>query len=866
MASAIVIRHLLGPFLGESVPFITFFPAVAIAAWYGGARSAVLTTVLSAAAAWVLFIPPQYSLAVTRRTDLVGLVVFVTMGLVISLFSGRLHAALRHSQAAELAAGEQSERLGTTLASIADAVIMTDTSGNIVDMNTMAESLTGWHLEQARGRPLTEVFHILDEATREPARNPAQRAFADRAAVGFDNPTLLVAKDGSEVSIDDSAAPIRGRTGEITGCVLVFRDMTDSRRLTTETSSRLLAASALAAIVESSNDAILGKSLDGIIQSWNAAAERTFGYSAEQAIGRSIALIIPLDRLEEEQRIIAEVRAGRRVEHFDTVRVRSDGEHIHVSLTLSPIRDEAGRVMGVSTIARDVTERKRAEDERQRFVTLIESSTDFIGICDASGRLLFVNRAGLDLIGWSSVAEASRRFIWDAMDPEDQKTIRERLMSCAAQDGHWEAEVRIRNVRSGAVRWLTYKLLALRDRDGRVTGFGTVSQDVTKRRQLEQDLRQLAADLSEASHRKDEFLATLAHELRNPLAPILNAVQLLAVTDDPARTTRARTMIERQIEQMVRLIDDLLDVSRITRGKLELRTENVPLSEVIDNAVETSQPLIDNLGQRLTVTLPPHDVRIRADAARLAQVYANLLNNSAKYTAREGQIWLTATTEGDELTVSVKDNGIGIAAEHLSRIFELFSQVDSSLERSRGGLGIGLTLVKRLVEMHGGTVEARSEGRGAGAEFIVRLPIVIAADERDSTVSSQPSPSAAIPRRILIVDDNRDHADSLSMLLQIGGSETRTVYDGQRAVAVLDEFRPDAVLLDIGLPGLNGYETARRMRASPHGKNATLIAVTGWGQEDDRRRSADAGFDYHLTKPIATNELLRLLANARGAG
>ncbi len=859
------IRRLLDPVLEESVPFITFFPALVVAAWYGGARAAVFTTLLSVAAAWLLFIPPEYSLAVTRRADLAGVLVFATIGASISLFSGTLQAALRRSKAAERGAAEQAERLSTTLTSIGDAVMMTDTNGVLVDMNPVAESLTGWTRARARGRPLTEVFHIVDEETRQPADNPALRVFQEGTIVGFANRTLLITEGGSEVPIDDSAAPIRDRDGVITGCVLVFRDVTERRRLMQEASSRLLAASSLAAIVESSNDAILGKSLEGVIQSWNAAAERTFGYSAAQAIGRPISLIIPAERLAEEERIIGEVRAGRRVEHFDTVRVRADGQYVHVSLTLSPIRDESGRVTGVSTIARDVTERKRAEEERQRFSTLIESSTDLIGICDTAGRLLFVNRAGLELIGWPSLDEAGGHFVWEFLVPEDQRAVREKLLPLVRDEGHGELEVRMQNARSGATRWLAYKLLALRDRDGTVTGFGTLSQDITERRHMEQDLRRLAADLSEAGRRKDEFLATLAHELRNPLAPILNGVHVLGMSNDPSNIAMARTMMERQIEQMVRLIDDLLDVSRITRGKLELRKEHVALGAVIDNAVETSRPLMDDLRQQLTVALPKDPVTLRADAARLAQVYANLLNNSAKYTAPGGQIWLTATIEKRELVVSVKDTGIGIRAEHLPRIFEMFSQVDSSLERSQGGLGIGLTLVKRLVEMHGGSVEARSEGLGTGAEFTVRLPVVVTPAEEDSAALPAPSEDAPVARRILIVDDNRDHADSLAMLLQIGGSETRTAYDGERAVVLTEEFQPDAVLLDIGLPGLNGYETARRIRASPQGKHAVLIAITGWGQEEDRRRSADAGFDHHLTKPIATKELVRLLANTPDA-
>jgi CheY-like chemotaxis protein len=370
----------------------------------------------------------------------------------------------------------------------------------------------------------------------------------------------------------------------------------------------------------------------------------------------------------------------------------------------------------------------------------------------------------------------------------------------------------------------------------------------------------LAANLSEADRRKNEFLATLAHELRNPLAPIRNALQVMRLAPDRAAGEQARTVIERQLVQMVRLVDDLLDLSRISRGKLEIRREQVPLSAVVSSAVETSRPLIDHMGHEFTVTLPHQTIIVDADLTRLAQVFTNLLNNSAKYMDRGGHIRLTAERQGTDVVVSVKDTGIGIAADQLPCIFELFSQVDRSLERSQGGLGIGLTLVKRLVEMHGGRIEARSEGLGKGAEFVVRLPVVVgpsgpqAPSEKDEAAAPESS------LRILIVDDNRDGADSLVMLLRIMGNDTRTAYDGQQGVDVAEEFRPDVILLDIGLPKLNGYEACRRIREQPWGKSVVLIAMTGWGQEDDRRRSHQAGFDHHLVKPVDPQNLMKLLA------
>jgi signal transduction histidine kinase/CheY-like chemotaxis protein len=370
----------------------------------------------------------------------------------------------------------------------------------------------------------------------------------------------------------------------------------------------------------------------------------------------------------------------------------------------------------------------------------------------------------------------------------------------------------------------------------------------------------LVRDLLDADRRKDEFLATLAHELRNPLAPIRTGLQLLRLAGgDVVTGEKARTMMERQLGQMVRLVDDLMDVSRINQGKLELRTERIDLAAVLTSAVETSRPLIEQMGHRLEVVPPPQPVMVEADLTRLAQVFSNLLTNAAKYTERGGRITLTAERHGGDVTVAVRDTGIGIAADQLPRIFEMFSQVKTALERSQGGLGIGLALVKRLVEMHGGRIEARSDGPGRGSEFVVRLPVVVEASRLQPEAGDDGSdPKTSL--RILVVDDNRDGADSLADMLGLMGGDTRTAYDGEEAVAAAVEFRPDVILLDIGLPKLNGYEACRRIRAQANGRKVVLIAQTGWGQVEDRQRTHEAGFDHHLVKPVDPAALMKLLA------
>jgi signal transduction histidine kinase len=382
--------------------------------------------------------------------------------------------------------------------------------------------------------------------------------------------------------------------------------------------------------------------------------------------------------------------------------------------------------------------------------------------------------------------------------------------------------------------------------------------EMTRLRDL---LQQRSQELTEANRQKDEFLATLAHELRNPLAPIRNAVHIVQLKSHPDPEVQwGLEVIDRQLQQMIRLIDDLLDLSRITRNTLDLRKERVDLGEVLQVAVETSRPLIEEGGQEFVVTPPPEPIDLDADPIRLAQVISNLLNNAAKYTERGGHIWLTAERQGSEAVVTVRDTGIGIPAEMLPRIFEMFMQVDRSLERPQGGLGVGLTLVKRILDLHGGTITAHSDGPGTGSTFSIRLPAIREPSPARPRASREPARTAP-SRRILVVDDHRASADGLGKLLQIRGHEIRTVYDGREAVEMADEFRPNVVLLDIGLPEMNGYDVARALRQQPWGQGMVLIALTGWGQEADRHRAQEAGFDHHLVKPVDPSALLHLLAS-----
>ena len=990
IAAAVLLRYLLNPWMGEALPLVTLFGAVAAVVWVGGYRPAIVAALAGYIACDYLFIEPRGRLAVVDLGHVIGVLAYLFTCFLIIGFG----EAMRRAQ---MRANEQRELLRVTLRSIGDAVITTDVDGRVTYMNAVAESLTGWMHTEAVGQALDAVFRIINEDTRLPVENPATKALRDGVVVGLANHTLLIQKDGSECPIDDSAAPITDEYGHVAGCVLIFRDDTAQRRLARDKTGELLTARLLASIIESSDDAIVSKSLDGIIQSWNDAAERLFGYAADQVIGRHISLIIPAERIAEEEHIIASLKAGKRIQHFETTRLRSDGRRILVSLTISPIKDDAGNVIGASKIVRDVTrqrqseqrerqllaetaeanakfhaffdqgalfagildlngsvldanrlsweaygyareqivgkpfwegpwwapsaplveqikagsaqaaagqtfraelpffmadgservldvmiqpirddtgrvlflaptgvditDRNRAEADREKFVTLIENSTDFIGICDLQGVPFFINRAGLAMVGLDDIEHARRMPVASFFFPDDQDRITQEFFPSVLEQGHGEIEVRFRHFKTGHALWMAYKVLTLPDAAGRPIAFATVSQDVTERKRLEDNLRRLAADLSEADRRKNEFLAMLAHELRHPLAPISNAARALRLgrRDDEALPS-ASEMLERQVGHMARLVDDLLDMSRITRGRIELRKERVELAPIVDQAVEAVRSLYRNMNHELTVSLPTQSMHLDADPARLAQVVGNLLNNASKFTDKGGHVWLTIEQEGEQAVIRVKDNGIGIDAENLLRIFEMFAQVDTSLERSRDGLGIGLTLVKTLVEMHGGTVDVRSDGIGRGSEFTVRLPILSDTSIRLSQPAvSQPAP--VVGRRILIVDDSEDGAESLAMLLQFSGHETHKAYDGVEAIEAAERLRPDAVLLDIGLPKLNGYEVCSRIRQEPWGKSLMLVALTGWGQEEDRHRSREVGFDAHLVKPVDHDVLLRLLAS-----
>ncbi len=498
---------------------------------------------------------------------------------------------------------------------------------------------------------------------------------------------------------------------------------------------------------------------------------------------------------------------------------------------------------------------------------LMECVTDYaIFFLDPHGHVATWNAGAERTFGYAGAEIVGRHFSCfftpeDVQARQPEKELQTAASTGRASDDRWL-------VRKGGVRlWCNGVTTALRDEEGRLRGFAKVLRDRTKWKRLEDALHQRAGQLAQEARQKDEFLAVLAHELRNPLAPIRNALQVIRMgSHDPALIEQMRAMAERQVGHLTRLVDDLLDLSRISRGLIRLLKEPLDVARPVQQAVEGVQPLVRERGLTLSVSLPPEPVFVDADPTRLQQVVGNLLSNAAKYTDPGGNILLTARQEGTDVVLRVRDTGIGIPADMLPRIFDLFVQAERRLDRSQGGLGIGLTLVRRLVEMHGGSVTAHSEGPGKGSEFVVRLP-ALPEDRKGEILRKQADDKQVVAptarRRILVVDDNVDAAESLAVLLRLEGHEVRVACDGPAALAAAQADPPEMVVLDLGMPGMDGFEVARRLRALPGSDGVLLVALTGWAQGEDRRRCHEAGFDGHLPKPVEWDALRQFLAHPK---
>ena len=768
-----------------------------------------------------------------------------------------------------LALLERREWLRVTLASIGDAVVTADAAGLVTFLNATAQSLTGWTQAEAVGSPLEAVFHVYNEETRAPAANSAARALREGVIVGLANHSVLIARDGTERPIEDSAAPIRNAAGDVAGVVLVFRDCTERRRNERATQEALEYAEEILATLREPF-LVLDKELR-VVRA-NAAFYREFQAPEEETVGRFLYELgngqwdIPSLRTFLEEAVPKALAVDDfEVEHdFPEIGRRS------MLLNARRFPSGGGHPNLVLLAIEDVTERRKTDsalhDSELRFRRLFQTAKDGILILDTTlGTIIDANPFMCGLLGYQHEDFLGKE-LWEIGVFRDKNASREAYQELIQK------------------RYIRYENLPLRTKSGEEVEVEFVSnlyavgdhqvaqcniRDITHRIRLERQAKAQALAMADLHRRKDEFLAMLSHELRNPLSPIVNAVYLLRLQgNENLLQQEARGIIERQGGQLTHLIDDLMEVARFTSGKIQLHPLRLNVRNVVDRAIESTRPLIDGRAHRLTVDMPDEPIWLFADPARLEQVMVNLLNNAAKYTDAGGLIDLTVRCDGSAVVLSVRDNGIGIDLVQFPDIFDLFTQATRSLDRAQGGLGIGLSLVQRLVVLHRGTVTARSDGLGRGSEFTVRLPLTLApAPEPPSTTSG----SAERPEhggRVLVVDDNVDSAEILATLLRKSGHEVRTDYSGPTALEAAEVFLPDVVLLDIGLPGLDGYKVARRLRQYPRLEGVRLIAMTGYGQESDLQLAREAGFDEHLVKPVGivqVNELLAKLLAHPGA-
>ncbi|MBC7778966.1 MAG: PAS domain S-box protein [Proteobacteria bacterium] len=1040
---AIAARFALDPVLGDALPLVTLYAAVAFAVWRAGWRAAVAVMITGYLICVVVFFEPRGRLGVFSLPLVFGMLAYLVSASVMIVLGHLMHRGRARAEAAEGEVRDQAELLRVTLASIGDAVITTDNDRRITAMNEIARTLTGWTPAHARGQRLEHVFRISNEDTGEVVDNPVQKVFEHGRIVGLANHTVLTDRDGVEHPIDDSAAPIRDDQGRIRGAVLVFHDVSERRRVERE----------LALNVQRFELAV--DAVNGIIYDYDfrtGHAERTRGLKAvlgyaPEAVPRTaqwwFEQIHPEDYAAHRAQIDAATAAGECLilTHY---RVRhQDGRWLHVEDRAILVRDGQGASLRMVGCTVDISDRVHAEETRRisesRFTAMFEASSAGMAELDIDeGRLLRVNRALGDMLG-CDVAEMAMRPFSDFMQIDERETYRAqyRQLTDGALPTHQTEKRLMRG--DGATRWVQVTVNAIRDSAGKPVRSFAIVQDIDRRKQVELALDvkkdELAAEvaglarlheltqrlvsatsipealhevlaaalllmatnkgcvqiydaaadrlelvahagmpeqfglqygsvqrdgvsacsramstervviadtyadprtaavrerldaldyraaqatpllgrdgmllgmlstyyptphepsarslqmldlcarqaadlierlrivdaLREADRRKDEFLAILAHELRNPLAPIANGLALLERSlPDPHATPAVVSMMGRQLAHVVRLIDDLLDVRRITENKLELRIAEVDLSEILRGAEDTTRAHFDAARHSLTVRLPPQRIWVQGDAVRLTQVFSNLLNNAARYTPPGGAIEVNVDLDDTSVTIRVADNGVGIPPAMLGRIFDLFAQIGTADDFSKGGLGIGLTLVRRLVEMHGGTVSAQSDGEGRGSVFTVRLTRVHGeAAPGDAslagvrTVLKPPRRKAA--KRVLIVDDNVEAAETLAILLDLEGHEAHAAHDGLKALEVAAKVEPDVVLLDLGLPGLDGYQVCHALRKRTPATQPMIVAVTGWGQDSDRRRTQEAGFDGHLVKPVDPATILELLAGA----
>ncbi|HET6669793.1 MAG TPA: PAS domain S-box protein [Pyrinomonadaceae bacterium] len=624
-------------------------------------------------------------------------------------------------------------------------------------------------------------------------------------------------------------------------------------------------AALLAAIVESSDDAIIGTNLSGIIVIWNKGAERIFGYSTAEAVGLPFTILIPADRFEKESEILKEVLKGKRVEHYETVRQRKDRGLIDISLTISPLKDETGKIFGAAKIARDISERVKREKQIRYQARLLDAVEQAVIATDFDGRIVYLNSFAEWLYGWLETDVLGKRLTELTAASELQLTGE--ILTRIRRGDSWSGELRVRRKdQSEFAAMVTHS--PIHNEHGEVVGVVEVSRDITAHKQAEaehakllESERQARAEAEEANRIKDEFLATISHELRNPLNVILGYSEVLVRSSEATESEfvlRAAEILRRNAIAQAQLVNDLLDLSRLQLGKFSLNLQVVSLTKTINDAVETVRAEALAKGLEVKIEMSNELVFVDGDPLRMEQIVWNLLNNAVKFTPAGGTVTVKLAKRNGFAQLAVADTGQGIEPKFLPHVFEIFRQADATISRRHGGMGIGLALVQQLVQLQGGSVSVSSGGPGHGAEFTINLPLTKEATEPRKT-GSLVHPNALTGMRILVVDDSSDTVEMLRTLLEMDGAMVTTAGSGSEALEILAREVFDVILSDISMPNMDGFELLSRMRKLPNGRDVPVLALTGFGRVEDVERATAEGFFSHITKPVDVGQIVTML-------
>ena len=748
--------------------------------------------------------------------------------------------------------------LAAIVASSDAAIISRDLAGTITSWNLAAERIFGFTESEAVGHPIDLI--IPPDLSHEEA-DVLARAAAGAGVKHFES--IRRRKDGRRLEVSLTLSPLVTPEGEVVGVSTIARDVSERKRFERD-------AQHFAAIVNSSDDAIISKDLNGTVISWNRAAEQLFGYTAPEMIGRSIRRIIPPERAAEEEHILSSVRRGEIIDQLETERRRKDGTLVPIALTVSPIRSSTGEIIGASKIARDLSRMQGAQRDAVRLAAIVDSSDDAIVSKDVNSIITSWNAAAEAMFGYSAaeiVGKSVRLLIPDDRQQEEDEVL-SRIRRGERVD-HYET-IRVR--KDGTPFPVSLTVSPIRSADGKVIGASKIARDISDRKRAEDERQRLLTIARDASRLKDEFLATLSHELRTPLNAVVGYARMIQsglLTGE--KQIRAIDTLARNATSLTQIVEDVLDVSRIISGKLRLDVQPVELPPIIKDAVETVAPAADAKGVRLETIVDPRSGLVTGDPERLRQILWNLLSNAVKFTERGGRVQLRLERINSHVELTVSDTGVGIPAEFLPHVFERFRQADAGINRARGGLGLGLAITRHLVELQGGRIFAESDGPGKGSTFRVELPLRIlraetAPAERADLRQARPNAPIVVPRlegiRILAVDDDRDALALLREILEATGATVLTADSGEEALGLIARTRPNVLLTDLGMPQMNGFELIDRVRRSEDAevREMPAAALTAFARSEDRAKALRSGFQMHLAKPVDPGELMAAMA------